>query len=238
LCATEPETAVLNTVLTIALERWYRRKILKLLARQNRALLIARARKQKSLGLATEVEVGRSSISARVEPTLREIGERGDILKTMHRALADHGLADERGSSQYVTHGKQITEPVASAACWPSGCLATSWATGIIDGVDGRTHYVETANAARLAEIGRGHIVSLDPGSAKAEPRAADLNIRDMAALHGGVYQPSEHLERPPEDRAHQRRSGRLHPLPCPPAGSLAPRWPCRAHRRRSLENP
>jgi type IV secretory pathway VirD2 relaxase len=118
------------------------------------------------------VEVGRSSISARVEPTLREIGERGDILKTMHRALADHGLADERGSNRYVTHGEQITEPVVGrvlAKGLPGDELGDRLHL-ITDGVDGRTHYVETANAARLAEIGRGHIVLLDPGSAKAEP--------------------------------------------------------------------
>ena len=43
-------------------------------ARRNRALLIARARRLESMGLATEVEVGRWSISAQAEPTLREMG--------------------------------------------------------------------------------------------------------------------------------------------------------------------
>jgi hypothetical protein len=166
-------------------------------ARRNRALLIARARKLESMGLATEVEVGRWSISARAEPTLREMGERGDIIKTMHRALADHGLADERGAAQYVNHGKQITEPVVGRvlAKGLAGDELGDRLHLIIDGVDGRTHYVETADASRLAEIKRGHIVALDPVATKAEPRAADLNIRDMAAMHGGIYRPSEHLE-------------------------------------------
>jgi uncharacterized protein DUF3363 len=65
----------------------------------------------------------------------------------------------------------------------------------VIDGVDGRTHYVETADASPLDEIRRGHIVSLDPAPTKAEPRAADRNIRDWAVTHGGIYRPSEHLE-------------------------------------------
>ena len=65
----------------------------------------------------------------------------------------------------------------------------------IIDGVDGRTHYVETADSSKLGEIGRGHIISLDPIPTKAAPRPSDLNIRDMAADRGGIYRPSEHLE-------------------------------------------
>ncbi|MPZ41771.1 MAG: DUF3363 domain-containing protein, partial [Rhizobiales bacterium] len=80
--------------------------------RQNRALLIERARKLERMGLATEIETGRWMVSSRAEPTLRELGERGDIIKTMHRALEDHGLAEERGPGQYVMHRRTITEPV------------------------------------------------------------------------------------------------------------------------------
>lgn len=65
----------------------------------------------------------------------------------------------------------------------------------MIDGLDGRTHYVETPDASKLDEIRRGHIVSLDPVPTRAEPRAADRNIRDMAAMHGGIYRPREHLD-------------------------------------------
>jgi type IV secretory pathway VirD2 relaxase len=166
-------------------------------ARQNRALLIARARELESMGLATEVEVGRWSISAQAEPTLREMGERGDIIKTMHRALADHGLADERGPVQYATHGKQITERIVGRvlAKGLAGDELGDRLHLVIDGVDGRTHYVETADSSYLAEIRRGHIVALDPVATKAEPRPADINIQIVAEANGGFYRPSLHLE-------------------------------------------
>ncbi|WP_425483410.1 DUF3363 domain-containing protein [Ancylobacter pratisalsi] len=64
----------------------------------------------------------------------------------------------------------------------------------VIDGVDGRTHHVETIDAARLEDIKRGHIVALDPLPTRSDPRPADLNIATMAGS-GGIYQPSEHLE-------------------------------------------
>jgi type IV secretory pathway VirD2 relaxase len=166
-------------------------------ARRNRTLLIARARKLERMGLATEVEVGRWSISAQAEPTLREMGERGDIIKTMHRALADHGLAAERGPEQYATHGRQITERIVGRvlAKGLAGDELGDRLHLVIDGVDGRTHYVETADASKLDEIRRGHIVSLDPMPTKAEPRPADVNIQIVAEANGGIYRPSLHLE-------------------------------------------
>ena len=166
-------------------------------ARQNRALLIARARKLESMGLATEVEVGRWSISAQAEPTLREMGERGDIIKTMHRTVAEYGLADERGPDQYTTHGKQITERIVGRvlAKGLAGDELDDRLHLVIDGVDGRTHYVETADSSHLAEIRRGHIVALDPAPTKAEPRPADINIQIVAEANGGIYRPSLHLE-------------------------------------------
>jgi hypothetical protein len=165
-------------------------------APQNRALLIARARKLESMGLATEVEVGRWSISAEAEPTMREMGERGDIIKTMHRALAEYGLADERGPAQYATHGKQITERIVDRvlAKGLAGDELGDRLHLVIDGVDGRTHYVETADSSRLAEIRRGHIVALDPVTIKAEPRPSDTSFHAMAEANGGIYRPREHL--------------------------------------------
>jgi hypothetical protein len=62
----------------------------------------------------------------------------------------------------------------------------------VIDGVDGRVHHIEM-DAARAQEVGRGMIVAA--GSAPPGPRAADRNIIDIAG-EGGVYRPSQHLER------------------------------------------
>ncbi len=165
--------------------------------RANRHLLIDRAKRLERYDLAAETEPGRWTISDKAEPTLKALGERNDIIKKMHRALADHGLADERAPTQYVTHGARIAEPVVGRVL-AKGLAGDEMGDRlhlIIDGVDGRTHYVETADSSKLGEIGRGHIISLDPIPTKAAPRPSDLNIRDMAADRGGIYRPSEHLE-------------------------------------------
>ena len=174
--------------------------------RANRHLLVDRARRLERSGLTSETEPGRWMIADDAEHVLRDLGTRNDIIKTVHRALADHGIAEERGPSQYVTHGREITEPVIGRVLAKG--LAGDGIDGglyvVIDGVDGRTHYVETSDDTKHDAVRRGHIVALKPVPAKAEPRAADLNIRDVAAEHGGIYRPSEHLEaaRPRIERA------------------------------------
>ncbi|WP_353037741.1 DUF3363 domain-containing protein [Mesorhizobium sp. M1076] len=135
-------------------------------------------------------------ISDAAESTLRALGERNDIIKTMHRALEEHGLGHERGPAQYAMHRGTITEPVVGRvlAKGLAGDEMSDRLSLVIDGVDGRTHYVETADAAKLDDIQRGHIVALDPILPKEAPRAADRNI-SAAAGEDGIYRPSRHLE-------------------------------------------
>ncbi|MER9236685.1 DUF3363 domain-containing protein [Mesorhizobium sp. M0622] len=96
---------------------------------------------------------------------MRGLGERNDIIKTMQRALEEHGLAHERGAAQYEMHRRTITEPVVGRVLAKrlAGDEMSDKLSLVIDGIDGRTHYVETADAAKLDDIQRGHIVALDP---------------------------------------------------------------------------
>jgi len=162
--------------------------------RQNRALLIERARKLERMGLATEIETGRWIVSRDAEPTLRELGERGDIIKTMHRALEREGIADARHPSRYVLHRERLGERVVGRVLDKGlgGDEMGERVRLVIDGVDGRVHHVEL-DASRAEEIGRGMIVAAGP--APASPRAADHNIVDIADEQG-IYRPSAHLER------------------------------------------
>jgi type IV secretory pathway VirD2 relaxase len=165
------------------------------LVRENRQLMIGRAKHLERYGLATEAEPGRWVVSGRAEATLKELGERDDIIKTMHRALADHGLADERGASQYVPHGSQIAEPVIGRVLGKglAGDEMGERVYLVIDGMDGQVHHLEFADPARIDEVRRGMIVEAGPLAAR--PRVADLNIADMTD-ESGIYHPSAHLGR------------------------------------------
>jgi len=164
--------------------------------RTNRHLLIDRAKRLERYGLASEIEPGRWTLSANAEGTRRELGERNDIIKAVHRALEDHGIAAERGPGQYALHGGTITEPIIGRVIGKglAGDEIGDRLHLVIDGVDGRTHYVETSDHSKLDEITRGHIVAVEPIRLADKPRAADLNIRDMTD-ETGIYRPGAHLE-------------------------------------------
>ena len=162
------------------------------LGRANRALLIGRVKRLERMGLAREEAPARWSLSGRLEKTLRELGERGDIIKTMHRAMTGRGI--HRSPKDYVIHRGADRLPPAVGRVIGKG-LAGDELTGrlhlVIDGADGRVHYAEVSEAAGDG-IAVGSIVEV--GRAEAPPRAADRTIAELAQANGGVYEPAIHL--------------------------------------------
>ena len=61
------------------------------------AMKVGRLRKLETLGLADQVGPGQWVVSENAEATLRELGERGDIIKRIHRGLTERGI--ERGAA-------------------------------------------------------------------------------------------------------------------------------------------
>ncbi|MGO4842480.1 DUF3363 domain-containing protein, partial [Rhizobiaceae sp. 2RAB30] len=71
---------------------------------------VGRLRHLERLGLAETIGPGQWIIADKAEATLRELGQRDDIIKRMHRALSEQGI--ERGTADYVlageTHGQAV----------------------------------------------------------------------------------------------------------------------------------
>jgi len=156
----------------------------------DRALRLARLGKLKRMGLATEPAPARWQLSEKLEPILRELGERGDIIKTMHNALQAEGL--QRDPASFQIHDSAPARPIVGRVIDKhlSDELGENL-TLIIDGVDGRTHRVPGFHPAGVGDIGIGSIVEI--GSAEAGRRPADRAI--AAVAEDGVYRPSRHLE-------------------------------------------
>src|SRR3546814_3578801 len=55
-------------------------------------LRAGRLQKLKHLGLAEEVRPGEWRLAGGLEETLKRMGERGDIIKTMHREMTEKGV--------------------------------------------------------------------------------------------------------------------------------------------------
>ena len=73
-----------------------------------RRLMVGRAAKLERLGLAEQVAPGCWSLKPGFEQTLRELSTRGDIIKTMHRAMT--GAGREPDISGFALHGDELSE--------------------------------------------------------------------------------------------------------------------------------
>jgi len=155
---------------------------------------IGRLRTLERMGLAGETEPGRWQIDPELEPKLRRMGERGDIIKTMHREMAAAGIS--RAAGDYT-----IFDPERSAHRLVGRVVGEGFADElterryvVIDGVDGRTHYTEIGALGANGEPPVRNTI-LELGSRVAEPRAIDRTIAEIAAGHGGIYSDRLHRE-------------------------------------------
>lgn len=167
-----------------------------------------RLRKLQSLGLAQERRPGRWTLANGFEQTLKELGERGDIIKQIHRAL---GARENRIVDP--------ARPFAGAAGQVSmiGAVIRKGMGGdghdipyiILDGVDGRVVRSNLSNPEDIDGVLPGMIVKLQPPN--VAPRSSDQTIAKIASSNGGIYSAALHHQTDPRStpefiRAHVRR--------------------------------
>lgn len=152
--------------------------------KRQRLLLIGRLQRLQRLGLATEMHTGVWVVHAEAESTLRAMGERGDIIRTMQRAIS--GQQRELAVFQPGEDARTIVGRVAGKGLadelYDKGYL-------IVDGIDGKAHYVALPPKTELEQYPTGAVVEV---RGSAEVRAADKNIAALAS--DGLYRADHHL--------------------------------------------
>jgi len=166
------------------------------LVRENRNLMIGRVRHLERYGLATELEPGRWSLSDRAEQVLKELDHRNEAINSIHRALTENGLAEERGVGQFVLHGEGLGQRIVGRvlAKGLAGDEMGERVYLVVDSIDGRVHHMEFKDPSRVEEVGRDMIVEAAP--TVSGPRPADRNIASNAEDDSGIYRPSRQLDR------------------------------------------
>ncbi len=147
-------------------------------------LLIGRLQHLQKLELAHEVRPGQWLLRDEAEATLRAMGERGDIVRTMQRAMG--GLQRELavfepGKDGSVVVGRIVAKGLADELN-DRGYL-------VVDGLDGKAHYLALPARAELADYPIGGLVET---RSLSEPRAVDRSIASLAA--DGLYRTDHHL--------------------------------------------
>ena len=106
-----------------------------------RRLMVGRLQHIEKLGLAIQGNSGQWVVGLEAERTLRALGMRGDIIKTMHRAFTERG--QDRGVGDYIVDDGSSGSPIIGRLVGRGlHDELTGEAYAVIDGVDGRAHHV------------------------------------------------------------------------------------------------
>ena len=124
-----------------------------------RAIKVGRIRKLERLGLAHPVSVGQWTFSEGAESTLRELGERNDLIKRIHRSLGERGL--ERAPTSFVLTAEASSGVIGRLVARGLDDELAGTAYAVVDGIDGRAHHVRLPDLDAAGDSDPGSIVEL-----------------------------------------------------------------------------
>jgi hypothetical protein len=152
-----------------------------------RSAMIGRMQKLERLGLAEPLGPARWQLSENAEPLLRALGERGDIIKRIHRGLVEQRI--ERSVVDFALDSDSTTHPVIGrlvARGLDDELKGTAYA--VIDGLDGRAHHVRLANLDAATDAAPGSIVELRRFDDAAGRQRVALAVRSDLPIEVQVY--------------------------------------------------
>lgn len=151
-----------------------------------RRLMVGRLQHLETMGLAAKGEPGRWAVAEGAAAKLRELGARGDIIRTIGAALKECG--QDRALDSYAVVSSAPEKPIAGRLI-DKGLHdeLTGTAYAVIDGTDGRTHHVRLPGIEALEHSPKlGGIVELRaigrPGEEKPTLVLATRSDLDLVA--------------------------------------------------------
>ena len=155
------------------------------------SLRVGRLRKLEELGLAEPIGGGRWQLADGLEDTLRRVGERGDIIRTMQREMA---ARDWVGVEQHVFDpaDPEVAPLVGRVVVRGLADELRDRHYLLVDGVDGRSHYVDIGRGDAIEPTPEGSIVRITPAAGGV--RDVDRAVAGVAAANDGRYSVDLHL--------------------------------------------
>jgi hypothetical protein len=165
--------------------------------------MLGRAAKLEILGLAERIAPACWTLKPGLEQTLRELEIRGDIIKTMHRAMTAAGC--EPDVAGFALHGNDPSDPILGrlAARGLHDELKGS-AYAVVEGVDGRTHHLQFSDLELTGDAAPGAIVEArayeDAQGRKRLSLAirSDLTLQEQISAPGATWLDRQLLAREP----------------------------------------
>lgn len=145
-------------------------------------MLRGRAATLERLGLAERLGPAMWMVDPGAERALRDLADRGDIIKTMHRAMQRSGMAFD--TSALALHHETPGDPIVGrlVARGLDDELDGS-AFAIVDGVDGRTHHIRFDDIEWTGDAKSGAIVELRSWEGRGGTARLSLAVRSDLPL-------------------------------------------------------
>jgi hypothetical protein len=163
--------------------------------------MIGRMQKLERLGLAEPLGPAQWHLSEKAEPTMRALGERSDIIKRIHRGLAEQKI--ERSVTDFA-FDEGTTTIVGRLVARGLDDELKGTAYAVIDGVDGRAHYVCLVDLNAASDAAPGGIVELRQfKDAAGRQRVAlavrsDLDLKAQVSADGATWLDRQLVAREP----------------------------------------
>ncbi|MGR4889402.1 relaxase/mobilization nuclease domain-containing protein [Sphingopyxis sp. LARHCG72] len=145
-------------------------------------MLRGRAATLERLGLAECLGPAIWMVDPGAERALRDLAERGDIIKTMHRAMQRSGMAFD--TSALALHRETPPDPIVGrlvARGLDDEIDGSAFA--IVDGVDGRTHHIRFDDIEWTGDAKSGAIVELRSWEGRGGTSRLSLAVRSDLPL-------------------------------------------------------
>ena len=151
-------------------------------APRDRSILIGRVKVLERMGLAEQVGPASWTLASDIEPTLRALGERGDIIKTMHRAMTGKGLNTDpaRLALHEDANGERVIGRLVERGLHDE---LTGKAYAIVDGADGRIHHLRFPYLERTGDAAPGAIVETSAWTDRKGRQQMSLLVRSDFTL-------------------------------------------------------
>ena len=174
--------------------------------RTTHASHMGRLKKLESLGLAQERQTGVWQMSSDIEPKLRSLGQRGDIIKTMHRSMREAEIERPAGSFALFDTAKARNRIVGRVAGLGLTDEINDRHYIVVDGVDGKVYYADVGHLRPEFVLDKGMIVAIKNRIAKEGERQRTnlrilsyLNLEKLVEAEGATWLDKELLSKSAE---------------------------------------
>ena len=151
-----------------------------------RNALLGRAQTLERLGLAQPLGPARWTLAADLQARLRDLGTRGDIIKTLHKAMSRDGATPD--PARFALQPDTPSDPIVGRLVARGLHDELSGAAyAVVEGVDGRSHHLRFADLEDTSDARPGAVVELRVWTDGQDRTRTSLAVRSDLSLEAQI---------------------------------------------------